>query len=148
NIMLVRRNDGERAVLMDFGLAHEWVTTTSDRIGGVAGTPEYMAPEQFEGKPSSPATDIYALGVIVYELLTGIHPYAASNPMAVAVRRASHPDPVTCIAAKTPRRWDRIISKCLVYEPKLRFQTSSEVARALLSSSLRIENLRKDRPRL
>ena len=56
----------------------------------IMGTPEYMAPEQFEAKPVSPATDIYALGIILYELVTGLHPYAADTPVAAAIRRAKH----------------------------------------------------------
>ena len=82
NIMLADRNGSQRAVLMDFGLARELVPPSTAKESGltvpgaVLGTPEYMAPEQFEGKAVTPATDIYAMGVLLYELVTGKHPFA------------------------------------------------------------------------
>lgn len=146
NVMLVRRGGREHAVLMDFGVAHELAAAVPFGDRGMAGTPEYMAPEQFAGKAISPATDIYALGVVLYEMLTGIHPFTAPTPMGAAIRRASHPNPPSFLARKIPRHWDRVIAKCLEYEPQRRFQSSSAVAEALLTSALNPENLRRDHP--
>lgn len=159
NIMLCGRNGKIRAVLMDFGLAwldssgsttpnavtlSEIPVQTSQEL--LAGTPAYMAPEQFEGKAVSPATDVYALGVVLYELVTGRQPYAADTPMAAAIRHARQPDPVSSVRSHIPRHWDRVIQRCLEYDPERRFQQAGDVAAALRASPLRIHNIRQDRP--
>jgi eukaryotic-like serine/threonine-protein kinase len=144
NIMLCKQAGAARVVLMDFGLARDFSADTfknesSSPVEGpgktlpqtIMGTPEYMAPEQFEGKPVSPATDIYALGIILYELVTGLHPYAADTPVAAAIRRAKHPIPASSIRPNIPRRCDRVIERCLEYEPEKRFQSAKEVIRTM-----------------
>ena len=159
NIMLCKQGDGTRIVLMDFGLARDFSADTAKsgsssstgRSGRtlpqvIMGTPEYMAPEQFEGKPVSPATDIYALGVILYELVTGLHPYAADTPVAAAIRRAKHPLPPSSLRPRVPGQCDRIIERCLEYDPEKRFQSTKEVAKALRAGPANLENLKQDRP--
>jgi tetratricopeptide (TPR) repeat protein len=159
NIMLCERGGKVRAVVMDFGLARDQLfdsalpdeTTHSlpppaTMPGMIAGTPAYMAPEQFEGKPVSPPTDIYALGVILYELLTGLHPYAAETPLVAAVRRSKRQALPSSVRHKIPRHWDRVVERCVEYEPSERFQSAERVAIALKASPLNFENLRKDRP--
>jgi serine/threonine protein kinase len=101
NIMLASRKGSICAVLMDFGLAREFSTSTSTtqtnltERGAIIGTPDYMAPEQFEGRELSPATDVYALGIVLYELLTAKHPFAASSPIGAAVLRGRRPSPAS-----------------------------------------------------
>src|SRR5450631_1733375 len=159
NVMLCKRNGKVRAVLMDFGLAFdstsdvrtpEAVTRSTPAgrtlAGTIVGTPAYMAPEQFEARPVSPATDIYALGVVLYELVTGLHPYAADTPVGAAIRRAKPPAPPSSVQAGIPRHWDRVIEQCLKYEPQQRFQSAEEVAQALKASPINLNNLRKDSP--
>ena len=141
NIMLADRNGSQRAVLMDFGLARELVPSGADDSGltvpgAVVGTPEYMAPEQFEGKPVTPATDIYAIGVLLYELVTGKHPFAASSPLAAAVLRAKPPQAASSIQRGVPRRWDLVIRKCLEYDAGRRYQSANELAGALNRNGL------------
>jgi tetratricopeptide (TPR) repeat protein len=160
NIMLCQNGKTVRTVLMDFGLAHNITSNVAlsdaapqtDQVGTLAGTivgtPEYMAPEQFEGKPVSPSTDIYALGIVLYELVTGLHPFAAPTPVAAAVRRAHHPVSVSLIQRSVPRHWDRVIARCLEYEPEMRFQSAQEVAKALQTGPVNLSNLRRDRPRI
>jgi tetratricopeptide (TPR) repeat protein len=158
NIMLCPDAKTVRTVLMDFGLAHN--ITSNDALsnavprtdqagtlpGTIMGTPEYMAPEQFEGNPVSPRTDIYALGIVLYELVTGLHPFAALTPVAAAVRRAHRPISVSLIQRSVPRHWDRVIARCLEYEPEMRFQSAQEVAKALQTGPVNLGNLRRDRP--
>jgi serine/threonine protein kinase len=159
NIMLSKHASATRIVLMDFGLARDYNADSLRRSGApagarpgdtlpqmIVGTPEYMAPEQFEGKPVSPATDIYALGIILYELATGLHPYAADTPVAAAIRRARHPLPPSSLRPKVPGQCDRVIERCLEYDAEKRFQSANEVAKALRAGPANIENLRKDRP--
>lgn len=142
NIMLCKEEASPRVVLMDFGLARDF---SADKAISpdpaekpaktlpqmIVGTPDYMAPEQFEGKPVSPASDIYALGVVLYVLVTGVQPYAASSPVAAAVRRAKPPLPPSSLRPNLPRQCDRIIERCLEYEPEKRYQSAKEVIRAL-----------------
>lgn len=159
NIMLCGQDDNLRAVLMDFGLARDFrVTDTSTPemahvprhvgtlAGDIMGTPAYMAPEQFEGKPTSPVTDIYALGIVLYELVTGLHPYAAPAPLAAAIRRAQHTAPPSSLNHAISRKWDRVIHQCLQYEPAERFQSAGEVAAVLRAGPANISHLREDRP--
>lgn len=158
NIMVCEQAGSRRIVLLDFGLARDSksqipasgsqrsTATRSTNTQGIMGTPAYMAPEQFEGNPVSPATDIYALGIILYELVTGFHPYAADTPVAAAIRRARHPRAPSLIRPKIPKQCDRVIQKCMEYDPENRFQTATEVAEALRAGPATFGNLRKDRP--
>jgi serine/threonine protein kinase len=157
NIMLCKQAGVMRIVLMDFGLARDFGAdavekgTSSQGPGKtlpqmIMGTPEYMAPEQFEAKPVSPATDIYALGIVLYELVTGLRPYAADTPVAAAIRRAKPPQLPSSLRPKIPGQCDRIIARCLEYDPEKRFQSAKEVAKALRAGPANIENLKRDRP--
>jgi serine/threonine protein kinase/tetratricopeptide (TPR) repeat protein len=134
NIMLSSRNGETCAILMDFGLARELSTPTSatltacTELGVVAGTPDYMAPEQFEGKELSPATDVYSLGIVLYELVTGKHPFAASSPVGAAVSRGRRPRLASSLQKGLPGRCDSIICKCLEFDPANRYQSAKEVA--------------------
>jgi tetratricopeptide (TPR) repeat protein len=139
NILLVPDDDGrERAVISDFGLAR--AETGGDADGGsmltneqaLLGTPAYMAPEQVECKPATAATDIYALGIVMFELATGELPFRAETPMATATLRLKQPAP----AARSRRpelsaSWDRTIARCLEIEPAKRFARAADVAAAL-----------------
>ena len=143
NIMLCKQAGAIRIVLMDFGLARDFSADAKSgssspvqRPGNtlpqmIMGTPKYMAPEQFEAKPVSPATDIYALGIVLYVLVTGLHPYAADDPVAAAILRTKHPLPASSLRPNIPRQCDRVIEHCLEYEPEKRFQSAKEVIRTL-----------------
>jgi len=158
NIMLCEQSTRLRTVLMDFGLAQDFeaerlgtrgesaASNASARAARIVGTPEYMAPEQFEGGPVSPATDIYALGIVLYEMITGVHPYAGPTPIAAAIRRARHPASPSTVGARVPPQWDRVIACCLEYEPTKRFQSAEEVAQALRPGPANLRYLNKDYP--
>jgi len=159
NIMLRGQGDKQRAVLVDFGLArgvgafesgapdlNSDAGSGATLPGTIVGTPAYMAPEQFEGKLVSPATDIYALGIVLYELVTGQHPYAAPTPVVAAIRRAHLPTRPSKLMRSVPRKWDRVIQRCLEYESKDRYQSANEVTSALRAGPADIANLYHDRP--
>jgi serine/threonine protein kinase len=138
NIMLSTRLDTLRVVVMDFGLAHQTYSASPEITAPTismspVGTPEYMAPEQFEAGQLSLATDIYALGVVLYEMVTAKRPFQAPTPVATAIRRAKRPPRPSSIQAGLPRRWDDVIDRCLEYDRERRFQSANEVARALIA---------------
>jgi len=136
NILLVAGEHGARAVITDFGLARERDLPSGaaglTATGGVLGTPAYMAPEQVEGRRATPRTDLYALGIVLYEMVTGALPFEGESPLSVAVRRL-HEDPIP-IESRRPDlspRFRAVVRRCLERAPEERFGDALEVARAL-----------------
>jgi tetratricopeptide (TPR) repeat protein/tRNA A-37 threonylcarbamoyl transferase component Bud32 len=128
-----------RAVITDFGLAHaeEVEGGTLTRLGDIVGTPAYMAPEQIDGGAITPATDIYALGIVIYEMLTGLLPFSADTPLATAMKRLSHvaPSPRLHVPDLDPR-WEAVVARCLERAPERRFASTDDVVRALRGESV------------
>ncbi len=142
NVMLVQSKDSSgrdtsaslRAVVTDFGLAHaeERAEHTLTQPGDIVGTPSYMAPEQLEGGPITPATDIYALGIVLYEMVTSALPFSADTPFAVAMKRLKEPAPAPrVLVPDLDPAWDATIRRCLEREPEKRFASTEDVAKAL-----------------
>jgi serine/threonine protein kinase/tetratricopeptide (TPR) repeat protein len=133
NVMIVTGEDREthRVVITDFGLAHN-LRQAGSAIGKIVGTPAYMAPEQIEGRSASPATDIYALGVVLYESVTGHLPYNAQSREELQQKKL-HDSPVlpTKYIPDLPIQWERTILRCLSKEPEQRFSSAPEVVIAL-----------------
>ena len=129
NVMLV----GTRAVVTDFGLAR---VLNADVLGaattGVAvGTPAYMAPEQIEQGASGPSVDIYALGVVMFEMVTGARPYRQSSPLAMAAAKLNESPPSPRSFAEVTREWETVILKCLSAQPEQRFVDAQQVIAVL-----------------
>ena len=78
------------------------------RDGAIVGTPGYIAPEQFEGKEATPATDIYALGIVLFECVTGQRPFLAEPRGKDAILKAKNPARVSAIQPGVPRRFDEV----------------------------------------
>jgi eukaryotic-like serine/threonine-protein kinase len=137
NVLLVAKAKGVRAVVTDFGLALRSSQGISDPAsvtgtGEVMGTPAYMSPEQVEGKDLTPASDVYSLGLVLYQMVTGARAFEGNTPLAVAVRRLKeNPAPPRTLVPDLDPRWDAVILKCLEREPAARFQDAEEVADAL-----------------
>ena len=138
NIMLLDGSSSRHAVVMDFGLARDHVRVESDGTtmpGTLVGTPEYMAPEQVTGGTVTPATDIYALGLILFEMLRGTRPFASSSTLDSWMRRAREgPEKLSGAVPGVQARVDWVIRKCLEYEPSRRPQRVAELLGALDSS--------------
>ncbi len=137
NVVLVPTSKGIRAVVTDFGLAlgttaGTGVPTMLTEPGQWFGTPAYLSPEQVENKPLTPASDVYSLGLVFYEMVTGAQPFADAPPLAMAVQRLQA-DPVRPreLLPDLDRHWEQVILRCLQREPNHRFQNGGEVARAL-----------------
>ncbi len=140
NVMLVPRNGETFAIVMDLGLAREAEPKGEGEpgltmTGAVMGTPGYMAPEQFRGQRVAAAADIYALGVVLYEIATGQRPFHAATPLAAAVMRAKRPSSASSVRPGLRPQWDEVIDRCLEYEPEARWTSAAEVAEALTGRS-------------
>jgi TolB-like protein len=126
NIMIDR--DGS-ARIMDFGIARAAETKGLTDHGTLVGTPEYMAPEQVDGRDVDQRSDIYSLGVILFEMVTGKVPFEGKTPLSVAMQHktARPPDPRE-LNAQTPDELSPIIAKCLEKDPAARYQKIEELA--------------------
>ncbi len=132
NIMLPKPN---WPLLTDFGLAKIVGGTQLTQSGTVAGTPAYMSPEQGRGERVDHRSDIYSLGIVLYEMATGVVPFEAETPMAVIVKHII--DPLPLPRSKTPalsEAIERVILKALAKDPADRFQDVGQLAEALTAA--------------
>jgi hypothetical protein len=117
--------------IMDFGIARSMEAITR-MTGSMVGTPQYMAPEQVGGKPIDYRTDIYSLGLILYEMFTGSPAFHADNPVAVALKQIQEEAvPPHEIDPAIPAYIERTILKCLLKNPANRFQSIAQLENAL-----------------
>jgi hypothetical protein len=138
NIMLVPEPGGRRVVLMDFGLALSVDQSSLTETGKTLGTLDYMAPEQLQGKETGPWTDIYALGLILYELVTGEKPFIADSPVASALKRLKvHPPRPVGKSFELESRWVNTIMSCLERDPSRRPASSRQVVALIGGRSTR-----------
>jgi len=139
NVILVPSGDPAqelRAVVTDFGLARaagvDQFAASATGINDFVGSPPYMAPEQVEGGEVGPAADLYALGVVMYEMVVGRHPFVADTPLATAMKRLKEPPPPPRIyVPDLDRKWEKTILRCLRRDPRDRFASASDVVKAL-----------------
>jgi serine/threonine protein kinase len=141
---VMRMPDG-RIKILDFGLAYfqeNDVTQTNLTGDRAIGTPAYMSPEQIRGAPVDARADIFALGVVAYELLASKHPFAASTPAATLARIIQDDPaplataPASAISDPVPLSFDDVVRRCLRKAPEDRYQSAGEVADALEAASL------------
>jgi len=133
------------AYLTDFGIARMVEASQTQGLTGTGmaiGTPGYMAPEQGLGTPIDSRADIYSLGVMLYEMLSGQMPYSAPTPMAVIMRHISDPLPViTNVNPNVPPGVNEIIQKAMAKKPEDRYSTASEFGRAFANAVGPSENV-------
>jgi serine/threonine protein kinase len=133
---VMRTRDG-RIKVLDFGLARIEpgpggiaATLTAPLPGGVVGTPAYMSPEQIEGRTAGPPADVFSFGVLMYEWISGRHPFQAGSPLATLARVLdSTPDPLSN-HAHVPQWLSDVIARCLCKPANERFASGSELLQA------------------
>lgn len=140
NVMLVEGRSGVRAVVTDFGLArlesggeglHALTLTAA---AAVVGTPAYLAPEQVEGTEVTPAADLYAFGIVLYEMLTSKIPFVGENALSTAAKRLREtPVSPRAHAPGLDPRWEAAILRCLERNPADRFASAPEVIESFLA---------------
>jgi serine/threonine protein kinase/Flp pilus assembly protein TadD len=125
NIMIDQEGN---AKIMDFGIARSLKTKGITGSGVMIGTPEYMSPEQAEGKDVDQRSDIYSLGVILYEMVTGRVPFEGDTPFAIGMKHKSEaPKPPKEINAQIPDSLNRLILRCLVKDRERRYDSAGEL---------------------
>jgi serine/threonine-protein kinase len=124
---LLVRPDGTVA-LTDFGIALGTSHTALTASGAVLGTPAYLAPEQVLGQAASPRSDVYALGIVAFECLTGRRPFTGDNPFAVAMQRVGQPPPA--LDPAVPPAVAAVVARAMQPDPSLRWGSAAEFAAA------------------
>jgi eukaryotic-like serine/threonine-protein kinase len=120
-----------RARVADFGIARAGASEIT-QTGSVLGTAQYLSPEQAQGLPVSAASDLYSVGAMLYEALTGRVPFDADTPVAVALKQVSeHPRPPSQLNPQVPRALDAVVLRALAKDPANRFASADEFLRAL-----------------
>ncbi len=128
NIMVM---DGFRVKVMDFGIAH-FESSSMTQTGVAMGTPNYISPEQLQGKEVTPSSDIFSLGVVLYELLTHQRPFRGENISALVYKILNEEPPAaSTIDPKIPPLFDMILKKALAKDPNERYRTAKEFGSAL-----------------
>lgn len=129
NIVVLRRPPHPFIKILDFGLAklRGSATSTNTEVGTVLGTPEYMAPEQCRGKQVDARTDIYALGVMLYELLTGRRPFTDASPLRVLSMQQRDPPEPPSMLAPVSEEMEWLILKAMAKDPAQRFTSVHEL---------------------
>lgn len=128
NVMVQQKGEMLHCVLMDFGLARLSQGTRLTRAGSQLGTAAYMSPEQVEGSEVDQRTDIWSLGVAIYEMASGQLPFPADYELALfyAILNES-PEPPSALRTGVPKELERIVDKCMSKDPGERYQACAEL---------------------
>jgi tetratricopeptide (TPR) repeat protein/predicted Ser/Thr protein kinase len=125
NVMLDKSG---RAYVMDFGIARSVMTSGMTQTGALIGTPDYMSPEQAKGIPLDARSDLFTVGIIFYELLSGKAPFEADTTMGKLWKRTNEPArPLSELDKTIPPALSEIVRKCLEIEPEKRFASAAEL---------------------
>jgi len=141
NVMIT---EGGQAKLMDFGLVQVTGMTVVTKTGSVMGTPEYMSPEQISGEEVDLRSDIYSLGIMLYEMLTGELPFTGDNPQTITMmHRYEQPRPVRDLQRKVPGEVESIVMRALSKRVTDRYQSAREMLDEVKAS---LEAVRRPSP--
>jgi serine/threonine-protein kinase len=137
NVLVETRSRGEHAYLTDFGLTKYMGSTGGlTRSGMVLGTVDYMPPEQLNGDDVDARADVYALGCVLFEALTGRVPYPRGDPVARMYAHVFEPPPrVSDVVGGGPITFDPVIARALAKNPDERYPSAGDLARAMLAAA-------------
>jgi serine/threonine-protein kinase len=125
-------DDEGRARVADFGIARAGENSDITATGSVMGTAQYISPEQAQGKPTTPRSDIYSIGVVLYEMLTGRVPFEGDSAVAVALKQVSEqPRRPSAINPNVPPALDAVVMRALAKDPDARFKDADAFIKAL-----------------
>ncbi len=126
----IRVTEDGRVKLVDFGVARfASQVSGSDRV---LGTPAYLSPEQIEGKKQDGRSDLFSLGIVLYEMIAGVRPFAGESLGDVCAQiLTANPNPPSKLNPAIPAAFDRILARCLTKNPDRRYQSGNDLARAL-----------------
>jgi len=134
NILLDRF---DKVKVTDFGIARALNGTTLVHTGNIVGSAYYFSPEQAQGRISDERSDLYSVGVVLYEMLTGRVPFQGESPVAVALKHVQEePVPPSHINPQVPPGLDQVVARALAKDPSRRYQSAAEFRRDLLSVGL------------
>jgi len=135
NIMI---DSSDRVYVTDFGLAKTVEQSGITQTGSVIGTPFYMSPEQVRGAAIDQRSDIYSLGVMLYQMATGQLPYTGNTPYEVMIQRVQRPPrPARELNPEIPLYLTRILDRCMAIDPALRYATVAEILQDLNNATFR-----------
>jgi serine/threonine-protein kinase len=116
-----------RLKVTDFGIARAGASQMTE-AGSIIGTAQYLSPEQAKGSPVDQTSDLYSVGVVLYELLTGVVPFTGDTPVEIAMKHLSAlADPPSSQRAEIPRELDKVVMRALAKDPHERYQTAEEM---------------------
>ncbi len=147
NIMVLETEEGIETTILDMGLAklRHLHSVSITQTGTAIGTAEYMSPEQGKGLWVDHRSDIYSLGVILYEMLTGVPPFSGQNPISVIMKHIREsPPPLDEVNIAIPEQTQQIVLKLLAKESVDRYQSAEEVVRALPSRFVLPDDMQRD----
>jgi serine/threonine protein kinase len=126
NVMVTREGTVK---VMDFGIARMQSLETAPQTSSVLGTPTYLSPEQAQGQSVDARSDLYSLGVVLYELLAGRPPFTGDSPVAIAYKQVNEtPVPPSALNGEVPPALDAVVMKALSKNPANRYQTAAELS--------------------
>ena len=137
NLLIENRRRGEHVYLTDFGLTKQSAASTRlTRTGAAVGTIDYMAPEQFEARRVDARADVYSLGCVLFEALTGQIPYPrAGEPARIYAHLAAPPPKVSDVVAGSAPQFDEIVARALAKDPDARYLSAGDLAFAALAAA-------------
>src|SRR3989442_745025 len=116
-----------RLKVTDFGIARAGASQMTE-AGSIIGTAQYLSPEQAKGAPVDQTSDLYSVGVVLYELLTGVVPFSGDTPVEIAMKHLSMvPAPPSTKRADVPRGLDMVVMRALAKDPSERYQSAEEM---------------------
>lgn len=125
----------DHVTLTDFGIVKAAEGTSLTKSGGTIGTPQYMSPEQAKGMPVDYRTDIYSLGIVLYEMLAGRVPFTADNTPAILHKQVYEtPPPIRSLKPGLPPTLEMVVARALAKEPGKRFRSAGAMARVLVGA--------------